>query len=110
MSETFDAIAIPMLIAQSADESTSHACPIGNTKQHSHFVTFTGAASGVVTIESGPSSDYAGTWEELEVCDAATKLYWEISLPGPGQFVRHRISTVLNAGSVSSSVRRLMRF
>lgn len=107
MGDFHDPIAIPMLQAVSALDSVSDAVPLGNTRQHHHGITFTGVATGHVKVETGPSPTFAGAWQEIYDADAAVQAYHEITWPGPGLFVRHRISTVLNAGSVSSNMRRL---
>jgi hypothetical protein len=110
--EYMDPIQIPMLVAATADETTSDPVPLNNCKQHYHGVEFhADVTSGVVVVETAPSRDYAGAWTEILSVDASVGLMGEISFPGPGGFVRHRISAVIAGGATpvaSSWTRRLL--
>lgn len=110
--EYTDAIRIPMLAAVSVDETTSDPVPLNNSRGAYHSVHFAdGTTSGVVTIETAPSRDYAGTWKEEATFSAADALIEDLWLEGTGGFVRHRISTVVAGGatpSVSTWIRRRM--
>lgn len=109
MSDHMDAIKIPMLVAASANQATSSPVALNNSKQHYHGVQFDPAtASGVVKVETAPTKDWSGAWTEILSVDATVDKMAEISFPGPGGFVRHRVSTVLAGGTVSSWTRRLL--
>lgn len=106
MGDFLDPIAIPLLTAASADETTSDAIALNNCKQHYHAVTFSAIGTGLVLVEVGPTVDYAGTWQTILSCDPSVQTFFEVTWPGPGAFVRHRIDTVLNV-TVTSTCRRI---
>lgn len=102
---------VPMLVAASVDETTSDPVPLNNTRQHWHGVEFAvGVTSGVVIVETAPTRNFAGAWKELLSVDASANMQDDITFPGLGGFVRHRISTVVAGGgspSVSSWCKRI---
>jgi hypothetical protein len=107
MGNFVDPIAIPMLTAVSVDETTSEAVALNNATQHYHKVLFSAIGTGIVLVEVGPAVDYAGTWQPILSCDASVQTFFEITWPGPGAFVRHRIDTVLGGCTVTSTCRRI---
>lgn len=115
-----DPIRIPMLTAAATDETTSQAVPLNNAMQHEHQIVMTqGASAGVVVVEKVPSKTFAGIGEVIFTMDATeTDIASElssgpamrsISYPGPGGFIRHRITTAMSGGTATSTMLRQYR-
>lgn len=108
---------VPLLSAQSADETTSDAVHCGGWPYVSIYVTGTGTtSSGVITIEtadydpSAAAAGYTGTWSPIttvnasDVSGGAQKV---IALPAAAYaYVRTRISTAIGGGGSISTVLR----
>lgn len=64
-----------------------------------------GVSAGVVSIEAAPSADYAGTWSVLAVVvTSAGSSVDTVVLPGSYYAIRHRISTAVIGGTVTTKV------
>jgi len=106
---------VPLLAAESADETTSTPVNVLGYKNLTIYVTGTGTiASGVITIEEAdfnPSteSDYSGTWSVITTVTASGVTggaQQAIHLtPSAYSQVRTRISTAIGGGgSVSTTL------
>lgn len=97
-----------MLTAQSVDETASTFQGIANSVPmqgfHHHISWSTGVTSGVVEIECADASTYAGTWAPIATvtfAGTAPKQDYVYS-PGRPKAIRHRISTVIGGGTVTT--------
>lgn len=98
-----------LLVAQSALNSSTafQANTVGADPQDgfTHHISWsTGVLSGAVTVECADVSTYAGTWAPIAVVTfsgTAPKQDYVFS-PGRPRAIRHRISTVLVGGTVST--------
>lgn len=103
-----DAFLIPMLAGASSLNATSDPVPLNNAIQHWHGADFgAGCSAGKVAVEWASTRDFAGTWDILTEFDFADNGNHSISLPGPGGFVRHRVSDAIVGGTASSKCRRM---
>lgn len=99
-----------MLVAKSAlNDAATFAIRLaadGPDGIHHHISWGTGVVSGAVTIEVSDSSAYAGTWAPLAVVTFAGTAPNQdyVFSPGAPRAIRHRVSTVLAGGTVSSSL------
>lgn len=73
---------------------------------HHHISWSAGVASGAVTIEVADSSTYAGTWAPVAVVTFAGTAPNQdyVYSPGEPKAIRHRISTVVVGGTVTTSM------
>ena len=98
-------VAVPLLEDEADDEVTSEAIAIPNSF-HNHKVSVTGSAgvaSGVVTVESAPTADYAGTWSQVtNPVTVVAETTIEVIFTGIFQAIRTRISTAIGSGTVST--------
>lgn len=99
-----------MLVAKSAlnDAAVFNLRSLGEPQNsmHHHINWGTGVISGAVTVECADSSTYAGTWAPMAVVTfsgSAPKQDY-VYTPGEPRCVRHRVSTVLAGGTVTSSI------
>ena len=97
-----------MLNAQSVDETAVAFEPkVGATPAqgfHHHISWGTGVTSGVVEIECADDSSYAGTWAPMATVTfsgTAPKQDY-VYTPGRPRAIRHRISTVVANGTVTT--------
>lgn len=97
-----------MLNAQSVDETAvAYEPEIGASPQqgfYHHISWGTGVVSGVVEVECADDSSYAGTWAPMATitfAGSAPKQDYVFS-PGRPRAIRHRISTVIGGGTVST--------
>lgn len=110
MSSNEQAVDRLMLVAQSALNSATAFQPrtAGVPQQgiHHHISWGTGVVSGAVTIECADVSTYAGTWAPIAVITfSGTAPNQDYAYtPGRPKAIRHRISTVLAGGTVSTSI------
>lgn len=85
-----------------ATTGTGTAIPFQDCRQVGWFVTTSGMISGgTIIIEHAPTSNYAGTWYQLDsiaATDADTGAGGLGTFPGPLQFVRARISSNITGG------------
>ena len=81
---------------------TGTAISFHDCRQVSWQVTTSGTISGgTIIIETAPTSNYAGTWAQLDsisATDADTGVIPPGTYPGPLQFVRARISSNITGG------------
>lgn len=99
---------VPMLRAQTADETTSTPFFCLGYKEIAIYLTGTGTtSSGVITIETAETETYAGTWSSIatnnasDVTGGATK---HIPLTDSAYlWVRTRISTAIGGGGSIST-------
>lgn len=81
---------------------TGNPLALNSTKQASWYVTYSGTVSaGEITIEHAPTTDYAGTWQPLDVIDAsllATGAAGSGTYPGVISFLRARITSNITGG------------
>lgn len=97
-----------MLDAQSVDETAvtyeKNAKDQPQAGFHNHISWGTGVTSGVVEVEVADDADYAGTWAPVATVTfsgTAPKQDY-VYLPGQPKAIRHRISTVVANGTVST--------
>ena len=131
MGDYTDPVLIPMLTAATLINTVSDPVPLNNCRQHWHSVKIRGATTaGVWVVEIAPERDFAGLWEPILSMDIAAEIAAstagdgvftaqlaagdverQISWPGPGGFVRHRIPTAITGGAnhtITSVMRRIM--
>lgn len=99
-----------MLVAKSAlnDATTFLLRSLAEPQNslHHHINWGTGVISGAVTVECADSAAYAGTWAPIAVVTfsgTAPKQDYVYS-PGMPRCIRHRVSTVLAGGTVTTSL------
>ena len=103
-----DAVDRVMLDAKAVDETAVAFEPVsGATPQQgfTHHVSWsTGVTSGVVEIECADDSSYTGTWANMAtVTFAGTAPNQDyVYTPGRPRAIRHRISTVVANGTVTT--------
>jgi len=121
MSDYSDPFLIPQLSTATTLNTSSTPVPCNNARRHFHEVRFKqGATVGKVVVETAPTPDFAGTWDELESWDVSRDmdLFNEVAagdavrtttLYGPSGFVRHRVAIAPDGGSsITSSMRRIL--
>jgi hypothetical protein len=113
-----NSLRVPLLSAQTADETTSDPVDCTPYGAVSVYVIGTGTtSSGVVTIEEADmnpahlaADPYTGTWSEIatvNASDVSGSKQKAVHLPrGAYAFVRTRISTVIGGGGSISTVLR----
>ena len=104
------AISQKLLDAQSVDE-TAVATPAAFEQSGSNMAVHTiewgtGVSAGVVEIEAAPSSTYSGTWANLGTITYASGSPHAVTFvtSGPYKALRHRISTAISGGTVTTSI------
>lgn len=104
------AISQKLLSAQSVDETavaTPAAFEQSGCNMAVHTIEWgTGVTGGVVEVEAAASADYAGTWAILGTITfsgTAPKTDTFVS-SGPYKALRHRISTAVAGGTVTTSI------
>lgn len=117
-----DPFLISQLTAATLINTASTPIPCNNARQHFHQVTIKkDTTAGKFIIETAPTYNFAGTWDELASWDVASDsdlvtalgladVVKSITLPGPSGFVRHRVATAFTGGAdhtVTSSMRRI---
>jgi hypothetical protein len=97
-----------MLDADSIDETavTFEGVPSATPQQgfYHHVSWSAGVVSGVVEIECADDADYAGTWAPMATVTfsgSAPKQDY-VYTPGRPRAIRHRISTVIGGGTVTT--------
>lgn len=106
-------IARVLLSAVSADEVAVKAGAVNTYKQlMGGFATTAGVTEGVIVAEVAPTDTFAGQWDEIASLDIAAEIaggadysiarYRHYTYPGSAFFLRHRISTALVGGTVTS--------
>jgi len=97
-----------LLNAQSVDETAVTFEPQTNAHSqqgfHHHIKWGTGVVSGVVEVECADDADYAGTWAPMATVTfsgTAPKQDY-VYTPGQPRAIRHRISTVVGGGTVTT--------
>ena len=102
MSDRTDPFPIPMLTNVNADETASGYVPNNNTRQHQHSITFDGTVTaGIVVVEDKKGAN-------LATFDASLELKNQVTLPGPGEQVRHRIDSAVVGGNVTTTMYRIL--
>lgn len=100
---------VPLLIAQTADETTGQPVNCLGYRNLSVYFTRSASLTGVVTIEEAdfnPSTEttYTGTWSAMLILDVSTmttgQYAYHFATASYSQ-VRARISTVVAGGTVS---------
>jgi hypothetical protein len=97
-----------LLVAQSVDE-TAVAVDLSRLglTEVTHYVSWSaGVVSGVVQIETADSSTYTGTWAPIATITfsgTAPKQDYA-AVTGSYSAIRHRISTVVVGGTVSTRI------
>lgn len=99
-----------MLVAAATDETTATFTPSGSeeiSSGYTHYVEWgTGVTAGVVEIEGSNDSSFAGTWAPIHTFTYAAGAPKAEYVYSQAQFkvMRHRISTAVANGTVSTSV------
>ncbi len=95
-----------LLVDQSVDE-TKGTTPVNGRVQYITIYTAwgTGTTSGVVTIETAPDVNYAGTWDSIDTHTwSAADLVEKTQITGAFGAIRTRISTVIGGGTITTYI------
>jgi hypothetical protein len=104
------AISQKLLDAQSTDEvavATPAAFEQSGCNMAVHTIAWGASVSaGVVEIEAAPSHDYSGTWANLGTITYASGSPHAVTFTtqGPYKALRHRISTAVAGGTVTTYI------
>lgn len=76
------------------------------TAEHTIYVEWSaGVTAGVVTIETAPSNDYAGTWATMQTVSwVSASRVDRFSFTGAFGAVRTRVSTAITNGTVTTYI------
>ena len=76
------------------------------TREHTIYVEWSaGVTAGVVTIETAPSNDYAGTWATMQTVSwVSASRVDRFIFTGAFGAVRTRVSTAITNGTVTSYI------
>lgn len=92
-----------------AASTINTAAPImlgAQTREHTIYVEWSaGVTAGVVTIETAPSNDYAGTWATMQTVSwVSASRVDRFSFTGAFGAVRTRVSTAITNGTVTTYI------
>jgi hypothetical protein len=84
--------------------STIRQSEMQQATESSHYIVFgAGTSAGVVSIEAAHDPDYTGTWAVLSTVGWTTlSKVSNVAITGPHLALRHRISTTIAGGTVST--------